>query len=381
MVRNALPVSAPLPENAPVPPVKGGGLRPLQRAPLLILGFAGLIVGVGTGLARLDWGVPDGVAAVAALHGPLMISGFFGVVIALERAVAIGNYWAYLGPLLAGVGCLAAIAGAASAAAWFFVAGSLMLLAASIDIVRRQTALFTFTLALGAACWAVGNSRWAAGSTVQDVVTWWFAFLILTIAGERLELSRFLVPSRVATWTFAAIMIFIGAGLLGATSGWGIRVFAAGLMALAAWLFKQDIARRTVRNRGLTRYIAVCLLSGYAWLGVGGGILAAHGLTPGAPSYDAALHALGLGFVFSMVFGHAPIIFPAVLRIGVPYHPTFYLPLALLHLSLLVRLIGDAAGQFAWTRFGALLNALALAAFIVSIVSAAVRGKRSVTVR
>jgi hypothetical protein len=35
--------------------------------------------------------------------------------------------------------------------------------------------------------------------------------------------------------------------------------------------------------------------------------------------------------------GHAPIIFPAVLRVAVPYHPSFYLPLALLHLSLLVK--------------------------------------------
>ena len=49
--------------------------------------------------------------------------------------------------------------------------------------------------------------------------------------------------------------------------------------------------------------------------------------------------------------------------------------------SMLVRVAGDAAGQLAWTRFGALLNALALAAFIVSTVSAAVRGKRSVPVR
>jgi hypothetical protein len=304
------------------------------------------------------------------------------VVIALERAVAIGTYWAYLGPLLAGVGCAAAIAGAPSIAAWSFVAGSLVFVAASIDIFRRQTALFTFTLALGAVCWTVGNSLWAAGWSVHDVVTWWFAFLILTIAGERLELSRFLAPSRVAKWTFAAIIGVIGAGLLGSASSWGVRVFAAGLVALAAWLLKQDIARRTVRNRGLTRFIAVCLLSGYVWLAAGGCIiLAAGGLSPGSPSYDAALHALGLGFVFSMVFGHAPIIFPAVLRIGVPYHPTFYLPLALLHLSLLVRLAGDAAGQFAWTRFGALLNALALAAFIVSTVSAAVRGKRSAPVR
>jgi hypothetical protein len=375
-------MNTPLPANAAVPPVKRGGLQPLQRAPLLILGFAGLVVGAGAGLARLGWSVPGGVAAVAALHGPLMICGFFGVVIALERAVAIGNYWAYLGPLLAGVGCVAAIAGAASIAAWFFVAGSLVLVAASIDIFRRQTVMFTFTLTLGAVCWAVGNSLWAAGSTVHDVATWWLAFLILTIAGERLELSRFLAPSRVAKWTFAAIIVVISAGLLGATSGWGVRAFAAGLVALAAWLLKQDIARRTVRNRGLTRFIAVCLLSGYVWLAVGGSIiLASGGLSPGAASYDAALHALGLGFVFSMVFGHAPIIVPAVLRVGVPYHPTFYLPLALLHLSLLARLSGDAVGQFAWTRLGALLNALALAAFIISTVSAAVRGKRSVPVR
>ena len=375
-------MNTPLPANAAVPPVTRGGLQPLQRAPLLILGFAGLVVGAGAGLARLGWSVPGGVAAVAALHGPLMICGFFGVVIALERAVAIGNYWAYLGPLLAGVGCVAAIAGAASIAAWFFVAGSLVLVAASIDIFRRQTVMFTFTLTLGAVCWAVGNSLWAAGSTVHDVATWWLAFLILTIAGERLELSRFLAPSRVAKWTFAAIIVVISAGLLGATSGWGVRAFAAGLVALAAWLLKQDIARRTVRNRGLTRFIAVCLLSGYVWLAVGGSIiLASGGLSPGAASYDAALHALGLGFVFSMVFGHAPIIVPAVLRVGVPYHPTFYLPLALLHLSLLARLSGDAVGQFAWTRLGALLNALALAAFIISTVSAAVRGKRSVPVR
>ena len=375
-------MSAPLPANAVLAPVERGGLRPLQRAPLLIFGFAGLVVGAGAGLARLGWSVPGAVAGVAALHGPLMICGFFGVVIALERAVAIGTYWAYLGPLLAGVGCAAAIAGAASIAAWSFVAGSLVFVAASIDIVRRQTALFTFTLALGAVCWTVGNSLWAAGWSVHDVVTWWFAFLILTIAGERLELSRFLAPSQVAKWTFAAIIVVIGAGLLGAASSWGVPAFAAGLVALAAWLLKQDIARRTVRNRGLTRFIAVCLLSGYGWLAAGGCIiLVAGGLSPGSPSYDAALHALGLGFVFSMVFGHAPIIFPAVLRIGVPYHPTFYLPLALLHLSLLVRLAGDAAGQLDWTRLGGLLNALALAAFIVSTASAAVRGKRDAAVR
>ena len=355
---------------------KRGDLRPLQRVPLLILGFAGLVVGTGAGLARLGWDVPAAAVAMASLHGPLMVCGFFGVVIALERAVAIGRYWAYAGPFLAGAGCVAAIAGATTVASGFFVAGSGVLLAASIDIFRRQTALFTFTLALGAACWLVGTVLWATGSAVHDLVAWWLAFLILTIAGERLELSRFLPPSPIARWVFAAIVGAIVAGLLGAAWRWGAQIFAAGLVALAAWLVKQDIARRTVRAQGLTRYIAVCLLSGYAWLAIGGGIVvAAGGFHPGTASYDAAVHALALGFVFAMVFGHAPIIVPAVARVAVPYHWTFYLPLALLHASLVLRLAGDAVDGFALVRAGGLGNALALAAFIASTASAVIRGR------
>ena len=63
--------------------------------------------------------------------------------------------------------------------------------------------------------------------------------------------------------------------------------------------------------------------------------------------------------------------------VATPYHPSFYLPLFLLHLSLLVRLVGVAMGMFEWMRMGAALNALALLAFILSTVAAVVRGKIS----
>jgi hypothetical protein len=354
-----------------------GGLPPPARVPLLILGFIGLFIGVGAGLARFGWPMPNLAASAAALHGPLMICGFFGVVISLERAVAIGRMWAYAGPLAAGIGTAAVVYGAVPVGAWFYLAASVVLLFASLDILRRQRALFTFTIALGAASWCVGAALWVAGWSAHELVTWWLAFLILTIAGERLELSRFLPPSRTARSVFALLLAVIGAGLIGARAPWGALVYAAGLVGLAIWLLKQDIARRTVRKDGLTRFIAVCLLSGYAWLLAGGAIvLAAGGLSPGTPAYDAALHALALGFVFSMVFGHAPIIFPAVLRVDVPYHPTFYLPLALLHVSVALRLAGDALANFGVTRAGGLLGAVALAAFIVSTVSAVVRGLR-----
>jgi hypothetical protein len=92
----------------------------LRRLPLLALGFVALIVGTLAGLARLGWAMPALAAGAAALHGPLMIVGFFGVVIALERAVAIGRQWAYIAPLAAGLGTIALLLGAPWAA-WLHV--------------------------------------------------------------------------------------------------------------------------------------------------------------------------------------------------------------------------------------------------------------------
>jgi hypothetical protein len=254
-----------------------------------------------------------------------------------------------------------------------------VLVAASLDVVRRQLAPFTLTLAVGAVCWAVGNARFATGTPVHDVVPWWLAFLILTIAGERLELSRFVQTSPLAQRLFAAIVAVVVVALAAGADPFAARLLGAAFVALAAWLFRNDIARRTVRKPGLTRFIAVCLLSGYAWLASGGATLLVAGLVPGARSYDAIVHALALGFVFSMVFGHAPIILPAVLRVTLPYTRWFYAPLLLLHGSLVVRIAGDALTRFDCIRVGGLLNALALAAFIVANATAVLRARAART--
>ena len=83
------------------------------------------------------------------------------------------------------------------------------------------------------------------------------------------------------------------------------------------------------------------------------------------------------GFFGTMVFGHAPIIFPAVLRVAVPYHPYFYAPLALLHASLLVRMAGDWMVSPEWRAWGGMLNGVALLAFVVGTVAAVIRGRFS----
>ncbi|OFZ98461.1 MAG: hypothetical protein A3H35_06925 [Betaproteobacteria bacterium RIFCSPLOWO2_02_FULL_62_17] len=357
--------------------LKKDDIPPPWRVPLLLLAFAALFLGIDAGLARLGWDSPG--AGLAAVHGPLMASGFFGTVISLERAVALGRRWAYAAPLAAGLGALAAMLAAPPQVAPLLTsAGSLVMLAASLLVSLRQRELFTLTMALGAACWSVASLLWLAGRPVFALAPWWIAFLVLTIAGERLELSRFLPASPVAKRVFALLLagnlLGVAVSLFDAAIGTQILGFA--LAGLALWLMRQDVARRTVRGQGLTRFIAVCLLSGYVWLAVGGvSMLLPGGLGYGGAAYDAALHAVMLGFVFSMVFGHAPIIFPAVLRVAVPYHSYFYAPLALLHASLLIRLVGDWMLLPEWRAWGGMLNGVALVAFVAGTIAAVIGGR------
>ena len=352
-------------------------LGPALRLPLLAAGFVALALGVGAGLARMGWAFPLTDPQLIAWHGPLMVAGFFGTVISLERAVALAVPWAYVGPLAAALGALALVAAIPLAAMLLFVAAGFALLAASVAVFLRQRALFTLTPVLGAACWTVGTLLWLAGAAMSAAAPWWIGFLVLTIAGERLELSRFLPPSPFGRMAFALIVAAILCSLIAsfAFPRAGAAAQAGGLLALALWLARQDIARRTVRERGLTRFIAVCLLSGYAWLGAGAMILLADGMFSGSGAHDAGLHAILLGFVFSMVLGHAPIIFPAVTRSAMPYHWSFYVPLALLQASLALRIAGDLAGVADWRRFGGMANAAALLLFVLGTLAAVVRGK------
>ena len=357
--------------------VRSGGLGVPFRLPLLILGFVSLASGILAGLARLGWGVPLPSAQLVLLHGPLMVCGFLGTVIGLERAVALGRRWAYAGPLLTGLGGIAILAGFPVAlGASAMALGSAVLLIGTTLITLRQRELFMVTMALGAASWLAGNLLWLAGAGVPAVVALWVNFLVLTIAGERLELSRFLPPSPGAKRIFKVILAAIVAGGFLNVTGSGIVIYGIGLLGLALWLLRQDIARRTVREQGLTRFIAVCLLSGYAWLAAGSLVLLAAGSLTGA-AYDAVLHAILIGFVFSMVFGHAPIIFPAVVRVRMPYHWTFYLPLFVLHASLLMRFAGSGLMLPELLSLGGLLNAAALVLFILSTVSSVIRGFRA----
>lgn len=341
--------------------------RQRARLPLMALGMLALAGALAGGLARLGWRLPT-TAGLVVFHGPLMVAGFLGTVIGLERAVALGRLWAYVAPLATGLGAVALAAGAPGGA-WLMTLGSAVMVLVFVEIVREQMALFTGVMALGACSWLAGQILWVAEWPIHRVVYWWVGFLVLTIAGERLELTRLLrlgVKSR-AAFLGAVTIFLVGLALTTFVPDAGVRVTGAAMTAMAIWLGVFDIARRTVRTSGLTRFIAVALLSGYVWLGVAGLLALRFGSVAAGPQYDAILHALFVGFVFSTIFGHAPIIFPAVLGVRVAYRPAFYLPLGLLHASLVLRVVGDCAPWLQGRRWGGLLNAVAVIVFFANM--------------
>jgi len=62
-------------------------------------------------------------------------------------------------------------------------------------------------------------------------------------------------------------------------------------------------------------------------------------------------------------------IFPAVLGIGIPYRPRFYVHLGLLHASLILRIVGDLSSWPSARQWGGLLNALAIVLFFANTAS------------
>ena len=88
-----------------------------------------------------------------------------------------------------------------------------------------------------------------------------------------------------------------------------------------------------MRRTGLTRFIALNLLIGYVWLVASSMLALVAGQQAAGLLYDAMLHTLFLGFVFGMIFGHAPVIFPAWARPS-QLHAALLRPRRLLHASL-----------------------------------------------
>lgn len=343
-------------------------LRILVALCLLSLLFSSL----WAGLLRIGWILPNVQHSLAGLHGPLFTCGLLGTVICLERAVALGHPLAFLSPVLSLAGGLALLLGLApSLAALLIASASLGLLLIFAALLKRQPARFVVTMALGTLAWLGGNLLWLGARPFALVGLWWAGFLVMTIVGERLELGRLRQLPGYAMWLFtlALSLLLIGLSVALINLDLGMRLAGTSFIGLGLWVLRYDIARRTIRKAGVPRFSAICILSGSVWLIIGGIIGLLVGAVYAGPLYDALLHTIFVGFVFAMIFGHAPIIVPALLKLSLTFSTWSYAPLLLLHAALLLRLCGDLLHMTDLRRWGGMLNAISIVLYLLILIA------------
>jgi hypothetical protein len=350
-----------------------------ERAPLVLAGVAALLVAIWGGLVRIGWfGFSSTGMRLASAHGPLMIVGFLGTVIGLERAVASKRVWAFAVPVLAPASAVVTLALPVSRIGPLLgLAAALVLVAVVVDALRRSPTLHVALELVGAGCFVVGQALLARDRFVAPTVPWWLGFLLLTIFAERIEAARVLRPSRIGRALAVLAPALFALGLLVGLQDEvvGARVRGPALIGMAVWIAVFDVPRRTIRTAGLPRFVAISLLCAATWLAAAGLLRIISGWAQGGPLYDANLHLVFVGAVIGMVFAHAPLIFPAILGARIPMRRRFYVHVVVLHAGLVARIVGDITGSAPVHEWGGMANAIALVTFLVSTGVAAVEGR------
>lgn len=354
----------------------GESARP-WRVALIALAGVSLMSGLNAGLLRLGVWAPVASDRVADLHGPVMVLGFMGTLISLERAQAMRNPLAYLVPALLGGGSLALLAGASTALGKLILLdGALGFVVLALALWRRAPLALVAAQALAALLLALAAGLWLVVD-VATIIPLLAGFVVVTIASERAELAQLTMGRRaVPTLLGLGSLLAVAAALSAAVPAVGYRLFGLGCLLVALWLLRDDVGRRMIRADGLRRFNAAALLAGNFWLGVAGLIWLVGGQPTSSGAYDASIHGVFLGFGVSMIMAHAPIIFPAVLGRPLPYRPVMWLPLGLLNLGLIVRVAGDLAGHTAAYKTGGTLTVLAVLVFAVTMIGVVATARR-----
>jgi hypothetical protein len=306
--------------------------------PFLLFVFMNLLFGMYSGLGRMGW--TSAFLQGYLHHGAIMVGGFLGTLIALEKVIPLHNKVLLVVPALNAASIFFLWSGNFAIGVSMLIAGSIGLLVVYAIYLYRQPEIYMWVMLGSAVCLFIGNVVLLSREFYPTALPWWMAFLLFTIVSERLELSKFLPVARnQKIFLIGLLALFIG-GILTSFHGVGNYLSGASFVLVSVWLLRHDVVKINLRKKGLTRFTGVSLLAGYLALMLTGVFFIS---LPNSPfAYDALVHTFFIGFVFSMIFAHGPIILPGVVGFMIkPYHAALYAPLALLHVSLLLRLSAD----------------------------------------
>lgn len=343
--------------------------------PLVLLS---LLTGIFSGWFRIGWYLP--LSLPSGEHGALMVGSFLGTLICLERSISYPNRIALLVPALNAFSIVFFLISMPKIAYIFLLTGSAGLTIIYYLLYVKHKGMHLLIMLAGAMCYFIGNAILLNSSFYPSSVMWWIAFLFFTITGERLELSRFILLKNVfkKQAVFVILLLVFIAGIILPFHTFGAYAAAVSLTGAALWLLKYDMAKHSLKKPGISFYSGLLLITGYFWLIITG-IFFALGAYFGS-YYDASIHSFFIGFVFLMIFAHAPVILPAVLKLNIsPFGRSLYIWYGLLNVTLLWRvlcILPEIAPSKMWAG---MFNGIVIIGFFVNmIILARLAKKRSV---
>jgi hypothetical protein len=300
-------------------------------------------------------------------------------------------WWGYLIPFAIAAGALSLLIDPMWKGSRIIITmGSFGFLALCMAGLQIRINFFNSMIALGSVFWLSGTIIWWVDWPVFNIYLWWMGFVLFTMVGQRLELAYrvHLKPRPFALLGIALAFVLLGQLLMmvGRQIGpdvnmsvhvdgiqdhrliLGMRLAGIGMAGTALWLLRYDASWSLIWNGGMAGYIAVCLISSYAWLGISGlfSILFA-GLVSGV-RYDALIHSFFVGFVLFAIFGHTPGLLLSSLGIRFTRMKSFYVHVVILHLALLTRTGADVLHHRLLQKWGGMLNAVAILLFLAGTV-------------
>ena len=345
-----------------------------ERLFFVVPAMLALIAGLLAGLQRIGWKIQSG--EICTDHGAIMIGGFLGTLIILEKIIPLKKKILFVLPVIsAGSVILFSVGMGYDAVACLVIAS------AGLSIVFfiywfRERSLPYFLMFVGSACWLIGNILLLETKFYPISISWWMAFVLLIITAERLELTKFLPVSKTQKLLCIGMLAIFTVACILSFHGIGNYLAAIPLVGVSLWLMRHDVVGINLRRDGLPKFVGIALLSGYCALLLAGILLPS--LMDAPLGYDIIVHCFFIGFTFSMIFAHGPIILPGVLAISVkPYHPILYFWLTMLHTSWIMRMFADVTLNMQLRMYTGMVSAITIIGYFVSIAVLSVRSYRA----
>lgn len=335
--------------------------KPIFLIPFIILS---LLVGIYSGWLRtgLQFYYLPGLAE----HGAIMVGSFLTTVVIIERIITFRNKIIFLLPLINVLSLVFFLFDQYKIGYVLLIISASGLTVVMIYFTFKFKELPNYLLTIGALCLLIGNLFLMFFGKYPPATIWWIAFFLFTIVAERLELTRYLPVTKRQKILLTIFLIIFIVGMFIKFHLYGKYISSLSLILTAGWLLKFDIATKNIRKDGMFKYIGILLLTGYVWLIITAGIFLIE--SNSMLVYEAGLHSFFLGFVFSMIFAHAPIILPAVIGKNIKIFGTvLYLWFYILQGSLLFRIAGDLLGSYEARQVSSIFNGIAILGFFISI--------------